>query len=144
MGEFSRRQMDESIIIASIFTINPLQSKQDIGKIAENFACRYLIRHGFSLIDKNFRTRFGEIDLIMEKASLIVFVEVRARKKFSMINSIESVDYFKQQRLLNTAHIFLQTQPDYFGRPTRFDVLGLQKGYRSFKVKWVKNAFEMD
>ncbi|MCP4475480.1 MAG: YraN family protein [Gammaproteobacteria bacterium] len=88
-----------------------MKPNQKIGQLAESFACRYLQRQGLRLLKRNYATRFGEIDLIMCRKSLLIFVEVRLRNHCNRVSGKESVDYFKQQRLIKTAQHYLQSQP---------------------------------
>ncbi len=131
-----------------------MKPNQKIGQLAENFACCYLQRHGLRLLQRNYATRFGEIDLIMRRKSLLIFVEVRLRNHPHLVNGKESVDYFKQQRLIKAAQHYLQSQCNYssilqlqsicyYQHTCRFDIMDLQNRGGSFKVDWIKNAFEL-
>lgn len=111
------------------------------GELAESIAARYLMRQGLRLIQRNFRCRCGEIDLIMQHDTTLVFVEVRLRHSNSHGSAAESITSTKQRHLINTARYYLQGP----GRPwrhaaCRFDVV-LQTA--SHKIDWIKNAFEV-
>ena len=84
------------------------QTTTEVGQKAENLALRYLQSKGLSLIEKNFSCRYGEIDLVMLHKKVVVFVEVRYRKNTQFGTGAETVDYRKQQKLLNTAQYYLQ------------------------------------
>ncbi len=78
-----------------------------LGKQAEDRALAYLQRQGLHLIERNYRCRFGEIDLVMRHATLLVFVEVRQRSRASHGDAAASVGPAKQQRLWRTAEHYL-------------------------------------
>ena len=112
-------------------------SPQDLGQAAELQALRYLTDHGLECLARNFRTRAGEIDLVMLDGAELVFVEVRRRSDGRFGDGFESVDAGKRRRLVAAALRYLQIHaPD---RPCRFDVVALD-GRNS--VRWLRNAFE--
>ena len=106
------------------------------GALYEKKACRYLKRQGLRLVTKNFRCYFGEIDLIMQDKDSLVFVEVRYRFHSHYQSSLESVDYYKQQRLRRVAEHYLQRIKNS-EHPCRFDIVGFDQE----KLSWIKNAF---
>jgi len=106
------------------------------GQIAEDEACKFLQQHGLKLVEKNYRCRTGEIDLIMQDKEELVFVEVRYRAKSDYGSALDSVDQNKIQKVISAAsHYVSKHQPDL---PMRFDVIGFDASY---KPKWVTNAF---
>lgn len=116
-------------------------NSRDRGELAESIAARYLIQQGLRLIQRNFRCRCGEIDLIMQDRDTLVFVEVRQRSSVSHGNSAESITHSKQHRLINTARYFLQGPGrPWRHAPCRFDAV-LQTA--THKIDWIKNAFEV-
>ncbi|MDH3607977.1 MAG: YraN family protein [Gammaproteobacteria bacterium] len=106
------------------------------GQIAEDAACKFLQKHGLKLVEKNYRCRTGEIDLVMQDKEELVFVEVRYRAKSDFGSALDSVDQNKIQKLISAAnHYVSKNQPDL---PMRFDVIGFDA---SLKPNWVSNAF---
>jgi putative endonuclease len=93
----------------------------ETGQDAEAFAREYLINVGLRFIMGNYRTKVGEIDLIMMDKQSLVFVEVRLRNHSHDTAAIESIDYFKQQRLLRTAECYLISTFKNNPPPCRFD-----------------------
>lgn len=110
------------------------------GRIAEEEALTFLQTHGLRLIERNYRCRYGEIDLIMEDGRAIVFVEVRYRGSIQFGGALESVDRRKQAKLLASAAHFLREKR--MDRPARFDVAALAPASGGLAVKWVKDAFQ--
>jgi putative endonuclease len=119
-----------------------LPSKQ-LGAEAETFAQNYLIEQGLQLIARNFSCKLGEIDLIMRDSDQMVFIEVRYRKQIGYGSSQESVNYFKQQKLIKAASYYLQTQGLYNSQSCRFDMVALAKQANGFKLEWIKDAFQV-
>ncbi len=114
----------------------------DIGKQAEQLACRHLEQQGLNLLSTNFRSRYGEIDLIMQHRDAIVFIEVRSRKQGNMVDSLESIDRHKQRKLIRTAQYFLLTNPALAKRPARFDVVAITQKSDIAQIDWIKDAFQ--
>jgi len=111
-------------------------SKQVRGDAAEDAALAFLQGKGLRRVERNFRCKGGEIDLIMLDGETLVFVEVRQRSKDSHGGALASVTRAKQRRLIIAAQIFLQR---YRMPPAcRFDVIG----YDGDRMNWLKNAVE--
>lgn len=91
------------------------------GAWGEAQAAEYLRRKRYTLIACNYRSRWGEIDLIVENKKFLVFVEVKMRKNANFAMAREFVDFRKQERLRKTAAIYLAQNPT--NRQPRFDVI---------------------
>lgn len=107
------------------------------GDRAEDQALEYLQKAGLKLVARNYRSRQGEIDLIMQDGRHLVFVEVRYRKNNQFGGALQSVGWRKQQKIIACARHYLQT----IGKipACRFDIFAMdEKG----KVEWLKNAFD--
>ena len=115
------------------------------GAIAEAYAACYLRAHGLHLLQRNFRCRLGEIDLIMRarKPTCLVFVEVRYRRSSRFGSPLASVTPAKQQRLIRAAALYLAEHVSMAGIPARFDVLGLEGSLWHPRVEWIAGAFEV-
>ena len=109
------------------------------GAKAEQVASRYLQNHGLKLVAQNYRSRFGEIDLIMHDGATVVFVEVRLRRNSRFGGAASSIDARKQKRIVSTAQQFLAGLGHV--PPCRFDAVLLDDAH-SDKVQWLKNAFD--
>lgn len=106
------------------------------GARAEDLCAELLRRSGLVLIERNWRCRHGEIDLIAEERGTVVFAEVRMRTGGSFGGAAESVTAAKRSRLLAAARLYLARRPQ---SPCRFDVL-LVDGPGS-RVEWIRDAF---
>ena len=115
---------------------------QTTGKHAEDLACQYLKQQGLRLLERNFTTRFGEIDLIMRDKDTTVFVEVRYRRHSGVVDPLSSVDQRKQHKLIRTAQYYLQRRTDISLSPARFDVVAITEHATQPDIQWIRNAFE--
>lgn len=112
----------------------------DRGKDAETLACDYLKAQGMALLERNYRSRFGEIDLIMDDRDCLIFVEVRYRRQARYGSGAESVDARKQARIVACARHYLLCHPRAAERPCRFDVVAIGGGANP-DIEWIANAF---
>ncbi|HEY8570081.1 YraN family protein [Microbulbifer sp.] len=112
-----------------------------IGSQMEALAERHLTGSGLRIVERNFRGRFGEIDLIARDGATLVFIEVRFRRNRSFGGAGVSVDHRKQKKLLATANGYLQYRR--LDCPCRFDVICIEqdKIAGSLEIDWIKNAF---
>ncbi len=94
------------------------------GAVGEVLAARYLRRKGYTILSANYRTRFGEIDIIAANKKYIAFVEVKQRGSAAIYTPQEAVTPVKQRKLLRTALLYLQTHADIDLQP-RFDVISI-------------------
>lgn len=110
--------------------------RQQRGNQAEQQAQRYLQQQGLTSVTANYRCRGGEIDLIMQDRTTLVFIEVRLRTHPGFGGALASIDYKKQQRLQLAAQHYLQKNK--WTGPCRFDVIGMDGKNH---IDWIKDAF---
>ena len=110
-----------------------------LGNQAEKVALSYLEQQGLTLIKKNYQTRLGEIDLIMQDGKSIVFVEVRLRKNNIFGGASESITQAKQRKIAKVAEQFLQHNGN---QACRFDAIVMDKAEIQH-IQWIKHAFEV-
>jgi putative endonuclease len=113
----------------------------DEGRRWESAAESFLRREGLKTLERNYRCRLGEIDLVMRDGASLVFVEVRFRHRAGHGSGAESVTRAKQRRLARAAASFLGRHPRWSARPCRFDVVSIGLIDGSPKTDWIKNAF---
>lgn len=114
------------------------KSKKAIGDNAEDNACNFLKREGFTILERNFRSRNGEIDIIAHDRNTIVFVEVKYRRSTTHGEPYESVTRNKQEKIIKTALYYLQGHSKFSDMNCRFDVISIHQE----NIDWLKNAFE--
>lgn len=110
-----------------------------MGKHVEQAALRYLEQHGLKLVNKNFYSRQGEIDLIMRDGDFLVFIEVRSRKNSRYGGALASITPLKQRKIIKTAEYYLLKHRIGDRFPLRFDVI-VSEG-DGLALNWIKNAF---
>jgi putative endonuclease len=118
------------------------RTARTVGSDAEQQALQYLLRQGLALVRQNFRTRRGEIDLILRDGNCLVFVEVRYRAANQFSRAGLTVDIHKQRKLIRTAAVFLAKQGQFTNSVCRFDVVAIdadKQGKQS--IEWIKDAF---
>lgn len=108
----------------------------------ESRALTRLQREGLKLVERNFNTRFGELDLIMRDADTLVFVEVRYRRNQNFGGAVLSVTPNKQARLIRAAGLYLKQHPALAQQPCRFDVVAFGNEGGQPRCQWLPNAFE--
>jgi putative endonuclease len=116
-------------------------SHRQTGARWEKTAESFLRNHGLKLLQRNFASRFGEIDLIMEDEKTIVFVEVKYRKNNEHGSGADAVTFHKQNRISRTAGWYLSKNPHRAEQYCRFDVISIDPQSRNQGIKWIKNAF---
>ena len=95
-------------------------STQNIGEIGEEYTVKFLEKKKYNILERNYRKRYGEIDIIAENKNYIVFVEVKTRHKDSMASAADAVNRQKQIRIIKTASLYLaENETEKF---CRFDV----------------------
>ncbi len=117
---------------------------QKIGQMGEEKACRYLKRRRFEILERNYRAKSGEIDIIARDGDELVFVEVKTRSGQQFGLPSDAVNYKKQRHMIDTAQYYIH-QKRLYDLPARFDVIEImvtQNGiFSSAKVNHIKNAF---
>lgn len=109
----------------------------------EQQACEFLAGQGLRLIDRNFRAKTGEVDIIARDGDALVFIEVRARSNPRFTGAAASVDQRKRLRLLRTAQYYLQRHPRLATLPCRFDVVAFEPPQSGTElcIQWIQSAF---
>lgn len=107
-----------------------------LGVSGETLACNYLKKKGYKLIERNYKNKIGEIDIIASKKNMIVFVEVKTRETTMFGNPSEAVDYHKQNKIRKVSKRFLQ-ENKLTDVPCRFDVIEVVGD----KINHIENAF---
>lgn len=113
-----------------------------IGYKAESLACQFLIDKGMTLVERNYRTRRGEIDLIMQTTNSIIFVEVKYRGNKKFGSAEESITISKQKKIIAAAQEYLFRNGHGENTCIRFDALIIEpskNGQPSCTINWIQN-----
>ena len=115
-----------------------MRNNRAVGADYENKAAQYLETLGYRIVEKNFRCRFGEIDLIAKEGGYLVFIEVKYRAGTQTGEPQEAVDDRKQKKISRTAAWYCRTHRISMEQPCRFDVAACRMG------EWmlIRNAFD--
>lgn len=115
--------------------------KRLIGLLGEKLVCKWYTDHKYKLLSVNYKTRFGEIDIIAANRNTIVFVEVKTRKDNKFSYAKEAVNYSKQQKIKAAAnqYIALNNLEEKF---VRFDVAEVYHQDSKPDINIIENAFE--
>ena len=116
-----------------------------LGRRAEDLACPHLEAQGLRLLERNYRCRAGELDLVMLDGGTLVVVEVRSRSTSAHGDAASTVGPRKQQRFIRAARHLLLSRPDYRRLPARFDVVAIDPGAPGEppKLTWIRDAFRV-
>ncbi|WMJ84097.1 YraN family protein [Oscillospiraceae bacterium LTW-04] len=114
------------------------------GALGEQFAAEYLKKQGYRILQTNFNTRFGEIDIIAQKGDILAFVEVKTRAASMLATPAEAVTPAKQKKLIKATLQYLQTHPNDL--QPRFDVISIitesKSGFAVMDIMHLTDAFE--
>ena len=113
-------------------------NKRLIGQRGEDAAIAYLQQHNYTILDRNFNSHFGEIDVVAWDGEYVVFIEVKARSDTSFGLPREAVDWRKQQRIVKCAEYWLYRKRRV-GAPVRFDVVEILAG----EINHIVDAFRL-
>ena len=118
--------------------------RKNLGSHGEDLAVEFLKRQGYRILHRNFKLKFGEIDIVAQEGDTVCFVEVRTKTGDDMGTPFESVTPAKQRKLSKLALAYLKNQYKSIEVRARFDVVAVvsQDG-REEKVEVIKNAFEV-
>ncbi|MBD5165013.1 YraN family protein [Helicobacter sp.] len=106
------------------------------GKEAENFACKFLIEQGFAILERNFHTRFGELDIVAKKNGILHFVEVKSGVGFEPIYNLTPA---KLEKLTKTLNVYLNQQRIQDPYCLSALVLSKQAVNDDFRAHWLEN-----
>jgi putative endonuclease len=119
------------------------RSRVRFGKHAEDLACRELERRGYAILERRYRRRGGELDIIARDAETIVFVEVKAREGSTCGRAAEAVTPLKQLRMARLAVDYL-ARHGLAERPCRFDVIAVEFEHERPTIEIIRNAFALN
>lgn len=115
---------------------------RSLGNIGEDAAVNYLKKRGYKIVERNYRSRFGEIDIVAKHKEYYVFVEVKMRRDDFYGGGEAAVDKFKQRKLRLTAELYLQEKR--LDTPVRFDVVLIHSDgdkIKSTEIEVIQDAF---
>jgi len=109
--------------------------KQKIGELGENIACKFLMKHGFEVLDRNYRKKWGEIDVIAIKGSILHFVEVKTVSRETDHRPEENVHPWKIKRLHRAIQTYLLEKKVSDETEHQLDVMAVFLDFKTRKAK---------
>lgn len=114
-----------------------------VGRRWERAASEYLARRGLEVLDRGYRCRLGELDLVCRDGAVLVVVEVKARSEGALVGGRDSIGRAKRYRLVQATRHYLMRHRVWQGWPLRFDVV-VVNGIDTEEpdIEWIRNAFD--
>ena len=121
-----------------------MNNSKDIGQNGETITLNYLLNKNYFLLEKNYHSRYGEIDIIVENEKYIVFVEVKNRNDKYISRGVESVERKKREKIIKTAFGYILKNET--NEQPRFDISEIIVDSRNkFKsINYFENAFDLE
>lgn len=117
-------------------------NKREVGETRELLACKYIVENGGVILNRNFRCRFGEVDIIAKDGNYLCFIEVKFRTDDRFGAPQEAVDIKKQKHICKVSQFYLYSKYKSLDIPIRYDVVAISQKDNIFAFKWIKNAFD--
>lgn len=114
-------------------------TKKQTGNLGEQLACKYLEQNKYQILNRNFYSYHGEIDIIAKKANEIIFIEVKTRTNCTFGRPIEAVDDYKMRHIFKVARYYLYIT-NQENTPTRFDVIEIFISNGKFTINHIKQV----
>jgi putative endonuclease len=116
-------------------------NKTEIGHLGEEYVCAYLKEHGYTIVERNYRIKGGEIDIIAGNGDYLAFVEVKTRKPDSMVSGFEAVNKRKRSLIIKTAADYCCKHPSVL--QPRFDVAQvIVSEAKLLSIDYIINAYD--
>lgn len=119
-----------------------MEQRRQLGNDSENLAGRFLEQKGYEFVENNFSCKRGEIDLIVRKENLLVFVEVRSKSSAQYGQPLETVNCKKQEKIHKAAEYYLYLHPELAELYCRFDVISILWQEGKARLNWIADAFQ--
>ncbi len=120
-----------------------MTKNKELGDFGEKLITDYYLSNGYTLLAQNYISRYGEIDIVVQKENTIVFSEVKLRKVDAKVSGAEAVDFHKQQRIAKSA-LFFMNERHLHDELIRFDVAIVTHKDDRFDIQVIENAFQVD
>ncbi len=117
-------------------------NKRRIGEDTELLACEFLETQGAVILERNFRCKMGEVDIIARDGKYLCFIEVKFRSDISFGEPYEAVNYKKQKRICKVSEFYLYSKYKSLDTSVRYDVVAISPKDKMLTFKWIKNAFD--
>lgn len=116
-------------------------NSKKLGQTGEDIACGYLEVQGYNILERNYRSKIGEIDIVAQDSDTLVFIEVKTKSNDDFGLPQEMVNYRKQQKLIKVAYSYLKDK-NLDDISWRIDVVAINKNGDITEINLIKNAVE--
>jgi len=118
-------------------------SSSATGRYWESIAAQYLREQGLTILERGYRCRLGELDIICRDESCLVIVEVRARASAAMVSAISSIGHNKRNKIIKASRHYLMRHPQASNDAIRFDVITIEGiDMPQPELRWIRGAFD--
>lgn len=117
------------------------RNQRKVGGHYEEVAASYLTKQGLRILERNYRCRLGEIDIVGKEGQTYVFCEVKFRTNGGTGDPAEAVDSRKQAAIFRVAAYYLKQHGIWEETPCRFDVIAIQGVGEQSRIRWIPDAF---
>jgi putative endonuclease len=114
---------------------------KETGQKGETLAEIFLKKHGYRIVERNFKCKFGEIDLIGYKRGVLSFIEVKTRSSHELGSPLDAINNVKQLKLLRLANYYIYRKKIVTSIPCQFDVIAILLGKDKPEIQLITNAF---
>jgi putative endonuclease len=118
------------------------EQQRTVGKAGEEAAVQYLLQRGYRILQRNYRCRFGEIDLIARDGGTLAFIEVKTRRSQRFGPAASAVTFEKQRHLIKASQMYM-TQMKTAYELCRFDVVAVEIDAHGLHIELIKDAFQL-
>jgi putative endonuclease len=118
------------------------EQRRAVGKAGEEVAVQYLLQRGYHILQRNYRCRFGEIDLIAREGRTLAFIEVKTRRSQRFGPAASAVTFEKQRHLIKASQMYM-TQMKKTHEPCRFDVVAIDMDAHGLHIELIRDAFQL-
>jgi putative endonuclease len=112
-----------------------------VGNAGEEAAVQYLLQQGYRILERNYRCRFGEIDLIARDGRTLAFIEVKTRRSQRFGPAASAVTFEKQRHLIKASQVYVTQRRKAF-EFCRFDVVAIEMDTHGLHIELIKDAFQ--
>lgn len=117
-------------------------NKRVLGQELESRACEFLAQNGAKIIERNYRCKSGEIDIIARDEKYLCFIEVKYRSGDRFGSGEDAVGINKQRKICKVSEFYLYSKYKSIDLPVRYDVVAISQTDSIYTFDWIKNAFE--
>jgi len=113
--------------------------KMNLGEKGEEIAKKYLIKNGYQIVERNYQTKFGEIDIIAKRKDTIYFVEVKTRTNRNYGRPIDAMTPYKIKHLIRSVQVYI-AKKQLEGTEVSLDVIEVEKVHKQWEINHIENA----